>query len=552
MRSPPLAERDRVTRPSPDAALWRDVASVLARQPVSGRAAGAAPQLADALARGLEPALPAVEEADALLAIGNAMRSARRADLADGVFACAVRRAPHDPRLHNGWGVVCATTLRHPQAAGAFARARELAPNWLVPLVNEAEERTLLDEVDRSEALWRDAMRLAPDDPRPIAGLAMAIGQRGELDPALELARSAAAADPRNPRAWQVLGQLCEWAWRHDEALDAFRRMQALVPDSARAWAGIGAALLATGRWEEGFAALEHRRHGCHAPATRLPGVAVWTGEPLAGTLVLHADQGYGDMLMQARFIASIRPRVGRVVVLLEGYGASLTRTFEAVAGVDRVLVEDRALVDEAPAAVASLTSLAHHARATPPFDAHRIPYLRASEASRRAFDTLEASGPRPRVGVAWSVAARDEVPFVPRQKSLPPSIVAGWIAATPQVEWHSIQPGDAGDPALHGLDPGRVVSHATELRDFDATAALVERLDLVVSADTAVAHLAGALGKPVWLVDRANADWRFRPSAESTPWYPTMRIFRQQKMRDWSHPALAVERALVERYARA
>ena len=509
-------------------------------------------QFASALARGLAPTLPAAAEADALLAIGNAMMSARRADLADGVFAFALRCAPHDPRLHNGYGVVCANTLRHPQAADAFARARELAPNWLKPVVNEAEERTLLDELDRSEALWRDAERLAPHDARSIAGRAMAMGQRGDLEPALELARAAVAADPRSPRAWQVLGQVCEWAWRHDEALDAFRRMEALVPGNPRAWAGIGAALLSTGRWTEGFSALEHRRFGRHASSTRLAAVPAWTGDPVAGTLVLHADQGYGDMLMQARFLDAVRARAGRIVVLLDGYGTRLARTFEAFAAVDRVVVDERALDGEAPAAVASLTSLAHFAGALPPFESWRVPYVRPGDASRRAFARLDASGARPRVGVAWSVAARDEVPYVPRLKSIPPALVARWIEATARVEWHSIQPGDAGDPVRHGLDPARLVAHGHELPDFDATAALLERMDLIVSADTAVAHLAGALGRPVWLVDRANADWRFRPSAEATPWYPTMRIFRQSRMRDWSAPAREVERALVERYARA
>ncbi|MEO8486059.1 MAG: tetratricopeptide repeat protein [Betaproteobacteria bacterium] len=476
-----------------------------------------------------------------MIDIGYALIADRASDLAARLFRRATELAPGEPRAHNGLGVALAHTRRHPQAADAFARARELAPRWINPLINEAEERTLLGDNDAAERLWREAATLAPDDRRPAIGIAMALGQRGDLDAALPLATAAAAADPSNPRAWQVAGQLAEWAWRHDEALDAFRRMLDLVPQSSRAWTGIASALLATGRWDEGFDALEHRRYGVHA-GRRFANVPAWDGRPLDGTLVVHTDQGYGDMLMQARFLAGLRDRVARIVVLLDGYGVRLAPLFVRIAGVDRVATSEAELASERVAACAALASLAFRARAAPPFLADRIPYVAPSDARRTAFADVVAS-PRTRVGVVWSVAPRDEIPYVAQLKSLPAAVVAGWMDAAPHVEWHSLQPGTGGDPAHHGLDATRLRFHGARLVDFDATAALANAMDVIVSADTAVAHLAGALGKPVWLVDRANCDWRWR--VDLAAWYPSIRVFRQARMRDWSAPAGAVANAL-------
>ena len=533
-----------MTPAPPDPVLWSAVSRALQDRRAPGGNGATVAQVVSTLARGEASSLPAEAQAEALLEAGNALLAARAFDLAAGAFRYGTECAPRDPRLHNGLGVALAYSRRHPRAADAFKRARELAPNWLKPWINEAEERALLDDNDGAERLWNEVARRAPDDPRPRIGLAMAIGQRGDLERASELARAAAAAEPGNPRAWQVVGLLAQWSWRHDEALAAFRRMQALAPSNTRAWSGIGAAHLANGDWAEGFAALERRRHGRYSAETPLPGVPAWTGEALAGTLVAHTSQGFGDMLMHARFLAALRGRVARIVVLLDGYGTALARTFGTIAGVDRVIVDARELASETVAASTSLTSLAFHAGAEPPFEAQRIPYLRASEASRDRFAQLGATRSL-RVGVAWSVSVRDEVPFVPRLKSVPASVVARWMDAIPDIEWHSLQPGEAGDPAAHGLDPARLRYHGSELVDFDATAALTERMDLVISADTSVAHLAGALGRPVWLVDRANCCWRYRLGPSETPWYPSMRIFRQSRMRDWSGPADAVERAL-------
>jgi hypothetical protein len=136
-----------------------------------------------------------------------------------------------------------------------------------------------------------------------------------------------------------------------------------------------------------------------------------------------------------------------------------------------------------------------------------------------------------PRVGLAWSVLARDAHAFVTRHKSVPVHVLAPVLAAR-GVSFVTLQPGSAGDPAAFGADASPIVDARAAIAD---TAALIDTLDLVICADTAVAHVAGALGKPVWMLDRFNTCWRWRLAADTSPWYPTMRIFRQDRLGDWT-----------------
>jgi hypothetical protein len=153
---------------------------------------------------------------------------------------------------------------------------------------------------------------------------------------------------------------------------------------------------------------------------------------------------------------------------------------------------------------------------------------------------------PRPRVGLAWSVLARDVHGFVTRHKSIPPEVLVP-LVATGGAGFVSLQPGAQGDPAVFGRQAAAIVDVRASIRDFADTAALIEQLDLVISADTAVAHVAGALGKPVWMLDRSNTCWRWRAAPDASPWYPSMRIFRQARFGDWSDVAARLAVAFAD-----
>ena len=141
---------------------------------------------------------------------------------------------------------------------------------------------------------------------------------------------------------------------------------------------------------------------------------------------------------------------------------------------------------------------------------------------------------------------ARDVHGFVTKHKSIPPHVLAPLLAGG-DTAFVTLQPGAQNAPAAFGRHAPAVVDVRASLRDFADTAALIEQLDLVISADTAVAHLAGALGKPVWMLDRYNACWRWRIAPDASPWYPWMRIFRQTRFGDWSDVATRVAVAFAD-----
>jgi ADP-heptose:LPS heptosyltransferase len=172
------------------------------------------------------------------------------------------------------------------------------------------------------------------------------------------------------------------------------------------------------------------------------------------------------------------------------------------------------------------------------------VPYLSVLPERAALWRSRLAAIGRPRVGLAWATYARRDVAFLTRQKSIPLRELAP-VLETPSVNFVSLQLGAAGDLSPIGNLAARVANFTPDIRDFGDTAAIMAELDLVISTDTSVAHVAGALGKPVWLVDRFNTCWRWRLSRDRSPWYPTMRIFRQERFGDWSAPLARVAAAL-------
>jgi hypothetical protein len=374
-------------------------------------------------------------------------------------------------------------------------------------------------------------------------GHAFARALSGDLDGACNALEAVVREHPDAAAAQKTLGAVANWSWAHDRAEQAFRAAVALQPDDAESAFGVASTLLARGRYAEGFAAFEQRPEGMRSPRTRFDGWPAWDGGPLAGTLLLHAEQGFGDVVQFARFIGRTRERASRVVLLLDDYWTPLGPLLESARGVDRIVTSVDALGSETIAARASVLSLPHLLGVT--VDALEAePYLRAPADRAAAWRERLAGLAPPRVGLAWSVFARSDYGYVTRHKSVPPAQLAPLLDIA-DARFVTLQPGPAGDPAAFGAAGARIADFRHEIRDFGDTAALIDSLDLVIAPDTAVAHVAGALGVPVWLLDRYNCCWRWRLAADASPWYPSLQIFRQARFGDWSRPVRDVVEAL-------
>jgi hypothetical protein len=317
-------------------------------------------------------------------------------------------------------------------------------------------------------------------------------------------------------------------AWEDAAAILA----EACAADPANAYAqyGLGCVLLTLGRYAEGFTARLTGRHSVVAE-NRLPGPA-WRGEPLRdhgggpGTLLLHNDGGLGDAIMFARYVPMCAERV-RVAMAAQ---PQLERLFATLPGL-------AAFAGRPPLpryhAQLPLEHLPLLWGTTPERVPLPIPYLSADAALTARFAARFTPGGGRRIGLAW---AGNRSYAGDAERSVPPALLTPLLEVE-GVTFVSLQVGAAPLPGL--------IDWTAELRDFADTAALIAALDLVISVDTAVAHLAGAMGRPVWLLNRSNTDWRWGLQRTDCAWYPTLRQFRQRRLGDWRGVIAEVRAAL-------
>lgn len=314
---------------------------------------------------------------------------------------------------------------------------------------------------------------------------------------------------------------------RRVEALAAFDQALAQAPHCADTRYNRSLACLALGRLEEGFREMESRWD------TTWPGMkrprfeaAPWRGDAsLEGkTILLHDEQGLGDTLQFVRYVPMVARRGASVLLSVPGALRSLMGCLE---GDIHLLAEG----EPSPSAdyCCSLMSLPLAFGTALDSIPASIPYLRADLRRVEQWSLLLGARTRPRIGVVWAgrqykpVNTRRDMPL----RSLRPllQLDADWISLQKEIP--------EGDRAWLGGLP-RLQRHGETVRDFADTAALIENLDLVITVDSAVAHLAGALGKPVWIMNRYAACWRWMEQRSDSPWYPTARLFRQPSLGEW------------------
>jgi tetratricopeptide (TPR) repeat protein len=489
----------------------------------------------------------------------------------------AIELCPDRADFHANLGVLLQRTGRDREAVASLARAAQLNPDSADAHMNLGNVLLGLARYDESIASSRRALSLRPDFPEAHNNLGVALSRVGQQEAAIASLTRAVELNPGYAQAHCNLGSTLQEEDRFEEAAACYERARALEPalvdalgnlgtlafqrgefekavdyyrqaiamrgDHADAHWNLSITLLFLGRYEEGWREFEWRWRIVDAlPVLRNFSAPQWEGEAMPGlTLLLHAEQGLGDAIQFARYLPAVRERAQAARLIVE-VPMELTRLL-AESGWDGVDVVGR-----------RDWSSAH----LPAFDRHlpmlslplvlgryeplrlAAPYLRADPALRAEWRTRFKCGNLLRVGLAWAGNrahkgdARRSIPF---EKLAP-------LLRVPEVRFYSLQiaPPAPSDP--------RLVDETRHIKDFADTAALVEELDLIISVDTAVAHLAGGLGRPVWLLLPAVPDWRWGPAGESTLWYPSMRLFRQPRMGAWE-PVIEAVCAELEKPSR-
>lgn len=504
--------------------------------------------------------------------LGNAYAAAGRHEDAADAFEKSLRLQPADPSSHNNLGNALHALGRHVEAVAAFQRALELRPGHAGAHNNLGMALNALGQPVDAIAHFRAALAAQPRFAAAQFNLANTLDAMGRHEAAVVAFEAVLAHDAQLPPALYGLGNALAALGRHGEALPRFERAVGLDPKFALAWLGLGtthhalgahaAAIrafdqtlrlrpdlasahlnramtrLTLGDFTRGLPEYEWRLKTASQPAE--PAVPRWNGEPVeASTLLIHAEQGFGDTLQFVRCVPLAAQRAARVV--LE--------------------VQPQLLPLLTPAAEAWRVTLIPKGAPRPPVDLH-CPLLSLPLALGMHMDTIPAPTPylsvpaaygrkwrgslgghaKRKIGLAWSGRLQQN-----ENRTMPVAALEP-LFALDNIDWIVLQPDLSElERAVLEAHPRAQSIHRfdTRIADFADTAAIVERLDAVVSIDTSIAHLAGALRKPLWLMLPFAADWRWFVDASDSPWYPGTRLVRQAQPGEWASVVETVAAAL-------
>jgi tetratricopeptide (TPR) repeat protein len=481
--------------------------------------------------------------------LGDALQGLNRLEEAAASYRRALQLRPAFPEALTNLGNVLVRLERVDEAMACHREALRVRPGFADAYTNLGNALVVQRRYDEAEACYREALRLRPYNAEAHHNLGTALAEQGKLEEAVSCYRTAMRIRPDYIDACGNLATALLALGRPDEALAAHDLVLEYKPDSPEAHMSRALALLLLGYWEQGWPEYEWRWRTPEfgsLPYTQ----PLWDGSDLRGrTILLHAEQGLGDTLMALRYAPLVRQRGGKVVVAPP---KALMRLLARSPGIDHLAEPGSPLpAIDCHAPLLSLPGIFRTTSATVPAD---VPYVFADpgliEHWRRELDRLVADSPpaRPtfKVGIAWQGNPQFKGD---RQRSIPLVRYAP-LAAVEGVRLLSLQKGFGTEQLRDISFP--VVELAARLDEasgpFMDTAAVMKNLDLVVTSDTATAHLAGALGVRAWVVLPFSPHWHWLLAREDSPWYPTVRLFRQKAWGDWEgvFARLAAELARV------
>jgi Flp pilus assembly protein TadD len=438
---------------------------------------------------------------------GRVLAAAGRSQAAVDSFREATRLQPDSPDAHNGLGIALDASGAHEEALDAFRRAVELRGDFAVAHYN----------------------------------LGNTLHELGRIDASIDAYRRAIAIEPRDPEMHTNLGQALMDRLDVDGALEAYDRALELAPGFAGARLNRALALLLSGRFEEGWR--EHEaRHAAMGRRYVMP--RPWRGEPLEGrSLFVHSEQGLGDAVQFVRFLPALATRGARITMRAQPQLMELFR--HSALGAEFVSEPGGEEEHDYQIPLLSIPGVLGT-------DASSVPgaegYLRADPEKVATYRERFFARPGLKVGFVWQGNAAqkiDRLRSMPLRNLLPLLRVEG-------IEAYAFQKGERGEGQLGGLpDDVRLTPLGPTFETFSDTAAALCNLDVLISTCTSVPHVAGALGVPTWIMLARQPDWRWLLERTDSPWYRSVRLFRQRARGDWDPVIESVRDALAGLAAR-
>jgi tetratricopeptide (TPR) repeat protein len=437
---------------------------------------------------------------------------------------CALLAAAAEPDAagpHYVMGRLCQDDGRLAEAEAHYRRSLSLKADQPKAHNNLGVVLQLQGQLLAAVESYRRALALDPSLPQANQNLASILRDASAAENAVAGFQRLLQENPRDAQAHTDLGNVYRELGRHRDAIDSFSRAIACDPQLPEAHFARGLELLLCGEYAEGWQDYEWRwRVKALNTPMRPFAQPLWNGERLKGTILLHAEQGFGDTLLAVRYAPLVAARCDRVVL---DCPPQLRRLLGAT---------------EEP---------------LPPFDAH-LPLMSLPRVFGTTLESVPWTGPYirpptttlisspgPNIGLVW---AGEPKQGDDRKRSVTLEMLAP-LGETPGATFYSLQKGAGAAQAASPPQGMRFVDLGSRIGDFADTAAFIAQLDLVVTVDTSVANLAGAMGVPTWVLLSTVPDWRYRLEGDATPWYPTMRLFRQASDGDWPDVIARVAQAL-------
>jgi tetratricopeptide (TPR) repeat protein len=524
------------------------------------------PQAMELLGRALvaKPDFP-----EAYNSLGAALAGLDRIEDAAVVYNKAVELKPDYAEAYGNLGLAFDKLDELDAAIGAYTKAVEINPKDDKGCVNLGNAFQRAGETENAIGAFEKSIRINSNNPMAYSNLGNMYSEQGKLEDAVAAHRKAIVIDPGFFAAYNNLGTVLEVQWKLSEATDAYRKAIEIAPDQPDAYANLAIILHNEGKLEEAIAtyakAIEknpdhakgHSGLGmCHLVmgnfAAGLPeyewrlkrpdmppqtfSQPTWDGKKAAGkTIFLHAEQGFGDAIQFIRYAEEVGKYCDKVIFEVR---PPLVELMKSVKGVDHVVIKgDPVPSFDFHAPLLSLPLIMETRLETIPA---KVPYLTADPGKVEQWRLRLGDEDTRKIGLVWSGNPDHRYD---RNRSIPLKDFAP-ILRSPGCSFVSLQVDDRNDE-ISGVDTP-VSDYSSELKTFSDTAALIANLDLIISVDTSVVHLAGALGRPVWVLLPQMPDWRWLLDREDSPWYPSARLFRQQGGEGWGEVIDRTAAALV------
>jgi tetratricopeptide (TPR) repeat protein len=484
---------------------------------------------------------------------GLALQALKQHESALNSYDCAIAIKPDSADAYSNRGIALRELKQLEAALASHDRAIALNPDCAEAYCNRGVVLKDRRQFDAALANYDRAIAIKPGYAEAHTNRGVVLKELGRFEAALASHHQAIAIKPDCAEAYSNRGVLLYELKQVDAALASYNQAIAIKADYARAYENRAYAFLLSGNLENGWSDYEWRsKNDDGASGVKLGHFAepLWLGkESIAGkTILLHGEQGLGDRIQFCRY-AKLVAALGATVILEAE--RQLKDLFARVDGVTRVVERGAALPHfDYQCPLLSLPLAFKTTLSTIPAE---VPYLWSDPEKIRYWGEMLGDKTKLRVGLVWSGGFRPDQPdltSVNGRRNIPLAKLAP--LNHPDIEFFSLQKGQPAESELAGLVAGNwdgppLVDFTGHLHDFSDTAALMEQLDLVISVDTSTAHLAGALGKPVWILNRFDTCWRWLLDRTDSPWYPTVSLYRQQTAGDWDGVVERVSEDLMQ-----